>query len=81
MTVSTESSRLYTFPDLITAFDIDSGTIVSTAQIKNEQKLLLTAVTYENLPLGAGVKYRTNYEPLEKSTGEAFTCYLDSLLK
>ena len=34
---------------------------------------------YENLPLGAGLKNRKNYEPLEKSTGEAFTCYLDSL--
>lgn len=81
MTVSTESSRLYTFPDLITAFDIDSKTIVSTAQIENDQKLLLTAVPYKNLPLGAGLKNKKNYEPLERSTGEAFICYLDSLLK
>ena len=81
MTVEKEGHRQYTFPDLITAFDAKNCKIISSAEVKNGQSLFLTAVPYENIPLGSGLRNPKHYKTLEESTHESFVKYLGPLFE
>lgn len=79
MTVDSLGRRLCTFPDLITAFDAETGAILSSAEIREGREILLCAVPRQNLPLGAGLRNKENYRFLEEATGQAFIRHLGEL--
>lgn len=72
--------RLYTFPDLITTIDLETGKILTTAQIKNECNIAVVAAPKDQMLLGKGLLYRDVYERVENILGIEMCKYVDDIL-
>ena len=55
MTAEKDGQRLYTFPDLIMTFDLETGMPLTTAEIKKGKKVALMAARREHLKLGSAM--------------------------
>lgn len=56
MTVENDGKRLFTFPDLITTCDGMTGLPVSSAEISEDQQVIVVATRKENLKLGSTMR-------------------------
>lgn len=65
MTVERDGSRLATFPDLITVLDAETGEAITTAEIEAGQDVVVVTAPAESLLLGAGMRQRDLFEPVE----------------
>jgi DUF917 family protein len=65
MTVDRGGRRLATFPDLIVTLDRDTGLPLGSADLEAGRVVLLLVVPNERLLLGAGVRDRRNFAPIE----------------
>ena len=81
MAMEQDGQRLYTFPDLMTAFDLDSGNILPTADLKQGQNIAVLTVPHKNLILPAGLKIPAHYESVEKVLGIPILPYIASLFQ
>ncbi len=63
---------LFSFPDLITVFDVRTGWPVSSATIIEGMEVIVIGTSMENLILGEGMYDKDLYKPLEEATGKVF---------
>ncbi|MGI6632465.1 MAG: DUF917 domain-containing protein [Bacillota bacterium] len=68
-------SRLATFPDLIATIDAESGYPVSSADVKEGQRVAVVTVPASMLLLGAGVKDPGLYAAVERTVGKEVIKY------
>ncbi|MFM1651656.1 DUF917 domain-containing protein [Brevibacillus sp. B_LB10_24] len=76
MTLEAKGERLATFPDLIMAFDAESGLPLESARIANGQKAAVIAVPRENLLLGSPMRNKKLFLPVEEAIGKPMIKYL-----
>jgi DUF917 family protein len=65
ITAETGGTRHYTFPDLITTFDTDTGDIVNTCDVRKGMHIEVVATGRQNLILGEGMRDRDLFLRLE----------------
>jgi len=65
MTLDSQEKRLALFPDLINIFSLKTGLPMNSAEVKPDDKVVVTMVSRENLLLGSGLKYPEVYEPIK----------------
>ncbi len=75
MTADEGSDRRATFPDLITTLDAKTGQPVPSADIVNQQRVLVIMVPKARLTLGAGVRRAEALKPVEAVLGESLARY------
>lgn len=66
MTMEHGTERLATFPDLITAFDCVTGTVLNTADLQDGMEVAVLTVPRQRLLLSSGVRDGALYGDLEK---------------
>lgn len=76
MTLDRGGERLGTFPDLIMTADAETGTPVTTAELRTGRRVFVTLVPADRIPLGAGMFCRELLEPIEKVVGRAVLPYV-----
>lgn len=76
---SSGGARLFTFPDFIVTANLSTGLPISTAELKEGDKVCLLGSSRKNMILGAGVRYRAPYRRLEDALGIEMIKYLDGL--
>jgi len=76
MTLEQSGKRIATFPDLIMTIDEDRGLPVTSAEIKNGQRVFILKVPKENLKLGAGMKDPDLFKVCEDATGKQIIKYI-----
>lgn len=81
MTLEQAGRRLATFPDLITMLDAATGEPVLTADIQTEKEVILILAPHTSIQLGAGLRYRTEYERVESILDRPLLPYVQSVLK
>lgn len=75
MTLEKSGDRLFTFPDLIMTIDANTGMPVTSAEIKEGQRVALIATESKNLKLGAGMRAPELFEACEKAVGKSIIKY------
>ncbi len=75
MLLERAGERLYTFPDLITTFDVARHRPVSSAEISKGMKIAVIAAPKEHLLLGAGMKDFKLFQHVEKAIGRPIIRY------
>ncbi|WP_426983925.1 DUF917 domain-containing protein [Brevibacillus borstelensis] len=78
MTLESNGERLATFPDLIMAFDAESGRPLESAKMANGQKAAVIAVPKEQLLLSSTMRNRKLFEPVEEAIGKQVISYVFS---
>lgn len=76
MTLDVGGKRRYTFPDLIMTLDAGTGVPVTTAELRRDMRVVVLAAPSGNLLLGAGMRCRELFEPVEGIVGEPVLAYL-----
>ncbi|MDE7244897.1 MAG: DUF917 family protein [Oscillospiraceae bacterium] len=76
---SPDGVRLFTFPDLIVTANLETGRPLSTAELKEGDKVCLLGSSWKNMILGLGVRYRAPYKRLEDALEIEMIKYLDGL--
>ena len=71
--------RIGTFPDFIVTADATTGIPISSAELKEGDKIYLLHSPWRNMILGSGVRYRAPYIRLEDALGIEMIKYLDGL--
>lgn len=66
MALECGKERLYTFPDLMTAIDLDTGDIIPTADLHKGQNIAVIAASYQNLILSSGLRIPDHYKAIER---------------
>jgi len=67
MTLEDQRRRIATFPDLIMTFDAETGNPVISAEIQEDQEIIIIVVSAKRLILGAGVKDNQLLRRIEKT--------------
>jgi len=75
MTADEGSDRRATFPDLIATLDAKTGQPVPSADIVNQQRVLVIMVPKARMILGAGVRRAEALKPVEAVLGESLARY------
>jgi DUF917 family protein len=75
MTLEREGIRLSTFPDLIMTFDSDTARPLISAQVREGQGVVISAVPAQQLILGAGMKDDGLLAEVEKAIGKEVVRY------
>lgn len=76
MTLEKQGERLATFPDLIVTLDASCGIPVSSAEIKEGQRIALIKVDRHNLKLGSGMKAPELFKVCEEAVGKKIIDYI-----
>ena len=72
LTCDVGSHTLFSFPDLIAVFDVNTAWPVSSANIREGMEVIVIGASYENLILGEGMYDSRLYNPLEEAVGRRF---------
>ena len=75
MTAEKEGKRAATFPDLIMTFDAETGTPVTSAEIKEGMRAAVFVADKTKLKLGAGMKDPELFLPCEKAVEKEIISY------
>lgn len=75
MTLDVDGERAWTFPDLITTLDAETGRPVSTAEISEGRDVSVVAAPASALSLGAGMVDPSLYDPVEEAVEEPIIEY------
>jgi len=70
ITLEVNDERLATFPDLICTISMESGVPLSSADVRQGDRVAVVVVPREHLILGAGMRERRLFEPVEKAVGK-----------
>lgn len=76
-----DGTRLHTFPDFIVTANLETGRPISTAELKEGDRVCLLGSGWKNMILGLGVRYRAPYKRLEDALGIEMIKYLDGLFE
>lgn len=80
MTLDINGNRRHTFPDVIITIDADKGTILTTADIRDDLNIIVIASSYKNVTIGKGLRYRASYEKIQNIIGVNMTDYVEDIL-
>lgn len=70
MALEDQRHRIATFPDLIMSFDAKTGNPLISAEIKENQEIIIIVVSAKRLILGAGVKDSQLLKKIEETMGK-----------
>jgi hypothetical protein len=76
MTLECNGKRISTFPDLIMTLDAECGIPVTSAEVIRGQKVIILSASAKNLILGAGMRCKELFEPIEKVIGKEIISHL-----
>lgn len=76
MLLEVGGERLYTFPDLMTTFDLRRNEPVSTADIRQGMEISVLAVGRERLILGSGMRQAGLFKQAEEAIGRPLVPYV-----
>jgi hypothetical protein len=76
LTLERGGARLATFPDLIATLDASTGVPVTSAELAPGRQVTVIAAPAASLRLGAGLRVREHYEPLERAVGKEIVRFL-----
>ena len=76
MTLDRSGKRLYTFPDLVMTLDAESGTPLTTADLRRDMRVIVVAAPAANLLLGEGMRCGELFGPIETIVGEPILAHL-----
>lgn len=79
MTLEADERRQATFPDLITLLAADSGLPISSAEVREGQRVSVLLVPRDRLILGAGVRMPETIAEAEKAVGRPLLEFLPHL--
>lgn len=77
MTLEQNGTRLATFPDLIMTICLEEGTPITSASIKEGNKVAVITTDQENLLLGAGMYDRELYYYIEKAVSKEIVSFIE----
>ena len=80
MTLELDGKRVATFPDLICTFGED-GLPISSAAVKEGDRVHLTVTGKELIPIGDGNRYPEIYEAVERALEKTMVSHLKGFLK
>lgn len=80
MTLDVDGVRKNTFPDAMMTIDAHKGTILTTADIKDDLDVHLITTKRENILIGKGLRYRASYEKVQDIIGVNMTNYVEDIL-
>jgi DUF917 family protein len=76
ITLDFEGVRRYTFPDLITLFDVRTGDVVNSAEVEEGLRVAVLAARQDRLILGAGMREMDLFNRLESLLNRPIVQYL-----
>ena len=76
MTLERGGKRLATFPDLVTTLSAFEACPVSSAEIREDQQVLVISVPRQHLKLGGGMRQPELFVPAERATGKELIRYV-----
>ncbi len=76
LTLERGAARLATFPDLIATLDTATGAPVTSAELAEGRRVIVIAAPAVSLKLGAGLRMREHYAPLERAVGKDIVRFL-----
>lgn len=79
MALEKDGHRLHTFPDLLITVDAGDGSVLSTAEIRDEQEVIVFAAPKEKMILGKGLRYRGTYQRIEDILHIEMQKYVESI--
>jgi len=75
MTLESEAERIATFPDLMMTFETRTSMPLISAQVKEEDEILVISIPSRNLILGAGVRDAEILRLVERAIGKDMAGY------
>ncbi|UFJ39262.1 DUF917 family protein [Brevibacillus humidisoli] len=81
MTVELGEQRLSTFPDLIMTFSAETGSPVTSAEIREGDRVFVIAAPYQNILLGSGMFVESNYQIVEKVLDKSIIPFIKPLFQ
>lgn len=75
MTADRDGQRLFTFPDLIATISAETGAPVTTAEIRNGQRVIVVGAPKSQMILGTGVRRAEAMRPVESILNEELVRY------
>ena len=79
MALDRNEERIHTFPDLIVTLDAKNGNVLTSAEIKQGQEVVVIATSKKNMLLGRGLLYRDTYKRIEDTLGIQMTMYNEDI--
>jgi hypothetical protein len=76
LTLERGDTRLATFPDLVATLDAATGVPVTSAELTAGRRVIVIAAPAASLKLGAGLRIREHYAPLERAVGREIVRWL-----
>jgi DUF917 family protein len=76
MTLERGGQRLATFPDLVTTLSASDACPVSSAEIRQDQQVLVISVPHQHLKLGGGMRQPELFYPAEQAIGKEIVRYV-----
>ena len=80
MAIDSEGERLYTFPDYMMTFDLETGEPITTANIAEGIKVAIVTAPRSSLILGGGMYEASGYRAVEEATGLPMLPYVQDLI-
>lgn len=77
LTLERGDARLATFPDLIATLDAVTGVPVTSAELTAGRRVIVMTAPAASLKLGAGLRIREHYEPLERAVRKEIVRFLE----
>ena len=75
LTAESGGERLATFPDVLTTLSVQTGRIISIANLKEGDEVAVLHVPKANVPLGDGVREPSVYPEVEAMLGKPLAEY------
>lgn len=79
MTCEDGETRLSTFPELLMTFSAKDGMPVTSAELKEDEDIIITTAPYENLLLGGGMLNQSNYDIVETTLNKEIIRFINPL--
>lgn len=80
MALEKDEERIYSFPDLLTTFDAETGIPITSADVKEGMEIIITGVRHNNILLGSGMREKSGYKSIEDVTGIEMLSYASDLV-
>lgn len=76
MTLESDGERLATFPDLIATLDKETGKVLTSAEMKEQNEIIVVKVDRKKLKLGKGMFDKNLYKQAENILNKALIKYI-----
>lgn len=80
MAIDSDGERLYTFPDYMMTFDLETGYPITTANVTEARRVAVVTAPCSNLLLGGGMYESSGYKAVEEAIGIPMLPYVQDLV-